>query len=301
MTLSQNDMGRAFEYSVALAMAERLPADLTPGLQLVVAKECFKRCSNIEQQKMVKAAREVAAFLVAHDTNLSDTGCVVRVQSDRAGQQGDVRDIVVTNHNSSQEIGISAKNRHYAVKHSRLSEHIDFGSEWFGVPCSSTYFDTVRPIFRDLHARQRRQELWRNIPNKKELYYQPVLQAFQTEMRSLFESQPQQVANRLIHYLLGRFDFYKVIKENGTVVSISSFNLGGSLGWGTRLPIPTSLQITPKPDSDTTLFMVFNQGWQISFRIHNASSKVEPSLKFDVAPVGFPSRMSRHSIDYDQL
>jgi hypothetical protein len=116
-------------------------------------------------------------------------------------------------------------------------------------------------------------------------------------MRLLFEAHPQQVANGIIHYLLGRFDFYKVIKENGTV-SISSFNLGGSLGWGTRLPIPTNLQITPKPDSDTTLLMVFNQGWQISFRIHNASSRVEPSLKFDVAPVGFPSRMSRHSIDY---
>jgi hypothetical protein len=99
---------------------------------------------------------------------------------------------------------------------------------------------------------------------------------------------------------LGRYDFYKVIKENGTV-SISSFNLGGTLGWGTRLPIPTSFQISPKPESDTTLLMVFNQGWQISFRIHNASSKVEPSLKFDVAPVGFQSRMSRHSIDYDQL
>jgi hypothetical protein len=183
-------MGRAFEYSVALAMVERLPAELTPSLQLAVAKECFKRCSNREQQKMVKAAREVAAFLAAHDTKLSDTGCVVRVQSDRAGQQGDVRDIVVTNHDFSQEIGISAKNRHYAVKHSRLSEHIDFGSEWFGVPCSSIYFDTVRPIFQDLHARQKRQELWRNIPNKKELFYLPVLQAFQTEMTSLCETQP---------------------------------------------------------------------------------------------------------------
>lgn len=32
-----------------------------------------------------------------------------------------------------------------------------------------------------------------------------------------------------------------------------------------------------------------DNGWQISFRIHNASSKVEPSLKFDVELIGQPT------------
>ena len=31
-----------------------------------------------------------------------------------------------------------------------------------------------------------------------------------------------------------------------------------------------------------------NEGWQISFRIHNASSRVEPSLKFDINLVSAP-------------
>lgn len=30
-------------------------------------------------------------------------------------------------------------------------------------------------------------------------------------------------------------------------------------------------------------------GWQFSFRIHNASIKVEPSLKFDVQILGIPT------------
>lgn len=34
--------------------------------------------------------------------------------------------------------------------------------------------------------------------------------------------------------------------------------------------------------------MYLNNGWQLSFRIHNASSKVEPSLKFDVQFIGMP-------------
>ena len=35
--------------------------------------------------------------------------------------------------------------------------------------------------------------------------------------------------------------------------------------------------------------MFMDEGWQFSFRIHNASTKVEPSLKFDVQIVGMPT------------
>ena len=209
-----------------------------------------------------------------------------------------MRDVIVYNTALSQEIGISAKNRHWAVKHSRLSEQIDFGSDWFGVRCSSNYFHTIVPIFRELHSRKRRNEKWRDIPNKKQLYYMPVLQAFHTEMSELFEHSPDQVARGLVRYLLGRYDFYKVIKENGNV-SIMSFNIGGTLKWGSRIPLPTRIiEISMKPRSETTLIMTFDQGWQISFRIHNASTKVEPSLKFDINIIGLPQSASRHVITY---
>ena len=43
-----------------------------------------------------------------------------------------------------------------------------------------------------------------------------------------------------------------------------------------------------KTNSSNTVEMYLNNGWQLSFRIHNASSKVEPSLKFDVQFIGMP-------------
>ncbi len=46
-----------------------------------------------------------------------------------------------------------------------------------------------------------------------------------------------------------------------------------------------------KPNSDNTVEMYFNHGWQISFRIHNASSRVESSLKFDVQFIGMPPKV----------
>lgn len=298
MRLSQNDMGRAFEYCVAIAFSERLPATLTKNRQLSTACQCFERCPNAEQQNMVNAAREVAAFLAAHDKRFSDIGCSLFLQSDQMGQTGDVRDIVIHNSKLNSDIGISAKNRHWAVKHSRLSEQIDFGYDWIGMHCSNNYFHTITPIFRELHTKQRLGELWRNIPDKKQRYYLPVLQAFQTEINSLLKKD-NNVAMRIVLYLLGKYDYYKVIKENGEV-AIISFNINGTLGWGSRMPLPKRMiEISPKSSSDTTLIMTFDSGWQISFRIHNASMMVEPSLKFDINIIGLPSATSRHVIPYN--
>ena len=246
----------------------------------------------------LKHLDEATAFLTAHDDRLSERDCRISLQSDQMGKLGDVRDVIVHNANLNKDIGISAKNRHWAVKHSRLSERIDFGSDWFGIRCSDNYFHQVTPIFRELNSRRRRGEKWHDIPDKKQLYYMPILQAFQTEMQSLFQSQPHEVARGLVKYLLGKYDYYKVIKEDGTV-SIMSFNIDGTLKWGSKIPLPTLIMnISQKPESETTLFMYFDKGWQISFRIHNASTIVEPSLKFDINIIGLPSTLSRQVINY---
>lgn len=298
MSLSQNDMGRAFEYGVALSLSKRLPARLETNPKIKNSKKCFERCSPREQDNIVKASEEAAAFLAAHDTRLSDAGCFIYLQSDQMGKEGDVRDIIVNNMTLKQEIGISAKNRHWAVKHSRLSEQLDFGFDWFGVHCSPSYFHTVVPVFRELRTRHRKKEKWRDIPDKKQLYYMPILQAFKTELDALFKANTVRVASGLVQYLLGRFDFYKVIKENGNV-SIMSFNIAGSLKWGSKMSLPTRIiETSMKPHSETTLIVTFDKGWQISFRIHNASTRVEPSLKFDINIVGSPLLASRHVIEY---
>ena len=48
------------------------------------------------------------------------------------------------------------------------------------------------------------------------------------------------------------------------------------------------IELEYKNDSDTTLIMVLDEGWQISFRIHSASTLVENSLKFDIQLIGNP-------------
>jgi hypothetical protein len=298
MTLSQNESGRAFEYGLAISLSNQLPAPIRDDSPARLAKRCFEKCSEVEKENIVRAAAEVALFLIAHDNRLSNSGCSIRIQPDSAGKKGNVRDIVVTNNRLEEEIGISAKHRHHALKLSRLSEQIDFGWDWFRVHCSAEYFHQIVPIFRELRTRQRNKERWRDIANKRQLYYLPVLHAFSTEVQRLFSKQSSAVAEGLIHYLLGRHDFYKIIKENGEV-SFTSFNIDGSLKWGSKIPLPTRIiEIAQKPRNETTLLMTFDHGWQVSFRIHNASTNVEPSLKFDINMEGMPSLLSRHISNY---
>jgi hypothetical protein len=298
MILSQNDMGRAFEYSLAVRLAEYLPATFNEDKHVLNAQSCFAFVPDSEKLNMIAAAREAVAFLVAHDNRLAENGCSITMQTDQAGMHGDVRDIIIHNQTLNQDIGISAKNRHWALKHSRLSEDIDFGYEWMGIHCSPAYIQLITPIFRELRSRQRHGEKWHDIPDKIQRYYMPILQAFQIEIHQLFKNHPNEVSKALMKYLLGKYEHYKVVKENGEV-SITSFNIDGHLKWGSKIPLPTNIiEIRRKANSQTTVIITFDKGWQISFRIHNASTYVEPSLKFDITIIGQPAQVSRHVINY---
>jgi hypothetical protein len=117
---------------------------------------------------------------------------------------------------------------------------------------------------------------------------------------------PGTVAERLIEYLIGNQDFYKVIKGSNKV-EIQAYNLHGTLNLPfesvkpkakvPKLKLPSRLiEVVFQENSKTTLLVTLNEGWQISFRIHNASSRIEPSLKFDINLVSAP-----HSLFTNQL
>lgn len=200
MSLSQNDSGRAFEYGLASSLARHLPAALRASPILLTARRCYQACAPNEQQRINAASDEVALFLIAHDKRLAETGCAVYLQSDQLGRRGDVRDIIVHNTMQHADVGISAKNRHFAVKHSRLSGRINFGADWLGVPCSDDYFNAVSPLFDELRRRKERGERWSELPDKKQRFYIPVMQAFQAEMQALCAREPKLVPKALVKY-----------------------------------------------------------------------------------------------------
>jgi hypothetical protein len=158
MKNSQYINGRAFEYGLTIALSENMHLDLTNNHSLKNALDCFLKCSTEEQRNIKLASKEVAKFILSKEFRFSDSNCSVFLQSDQMGEKGDVRDIVLHHSKLDVDIGISAKNRHYAIKHSRLSHKIDFGLEWFNTPCSTEYFHTISPIFKDLQDRRNKKE-----------------------------------------------------------------------------------------------------------------------------------------------
>jgi hypothetical protein len=65
--------------------------------------------------------------------------------------------------------------------------------------------------------------------------------------------------------------------------------------------LPTRLvALEFKANSSNTVEMYLDNGWQLSFRIHNAKSTVEPSLKFDIQFVGMPPSVCTFTCEWHE-
>lgn len=315
---SQTINGKAFEYTLLKQFLERLSKETTVTVvendPYKTALKCFNSFSEKEQSHYSLAASFAVNFLIDIEPRLSngisDKDILqLEIVSDKEGQSGDVRDVLAIRSLQKWEIGISAKNNHRAVKHSRLSNDIDFGQKWLGVPCSVEYFKEIKPIFDNLariRTATKATQKWDTLGDYHTSVYVPILDAFRKELLRLDNENPNSVAERLIEYLIGKQDFYKVIKGKDKV-EIQAYNLHGTLNLPfesvkpkakvQKLKLPNRLiEVVYQEDSKTTLLVTLNEGWQISFRIHNASSRIEPSLKFDINLVSAP-----HTLFTNQL
>lgn len=310
--------GKAFEYSLLNQFHVRLK-DLTKVVIIEndpykTAFKCFNSFNETEQSHYNLVASFAVNFLLDIEPRLSngiDSSDILELEvvADKAGQFGDIRDVLAIRSLQKWEIGISAKNNHRAVKHSRLSNDIDFGLKWLGIPCSVDYFSEIKPIFdrlAEIRTSSNSKQKWDTLGDYHTSVYVPVLDAFKKELLRLDKENQGIVAEKLISYLVGNQDFYKVIKGKNKV-EIQAYNLHGTLNLPfenikpkakvPKLKLPNRLiEVVYQDNSKTTLIVTLSEGWQISFRIHNASSRIEPSLKFDINLVSAP-----HSLFTNQL
>jgi len=310
--------GKAFEYSLLNEFYERLSiitkVSVIKDDPYITALTCFNSFNETEQNQYRLTASFAVNFLLDIEPRLSNgitlhDNLQLQILSDYQGQSGDVRDVLAIRLLQGWEIGISAKNNHYAVKHSRLSNDIDFGEKWLNTPCSNNYFNVVNPIFDNLAEIRKISKAthkWSVLGNHQTSVYIPILNAFKDELLRLDENNPGIVAKRLVEYLIGNKDFYKVIKTKGKV-EIQAYNIQGSLNLPIgknkpkdkipRIKLPNRLiEVVYKNNSKTTLLVTMDEGWQISFRIHTAKSTIEPSLKFDINLVSAPHSLYKNKL-----
>ena len=315
---SQTINGKAFEYALLNQFFERLEkitqTSVVDNAPFQTALKCFETFDEKEQGQYKLVASFAVNFLLDIEPRLSNgirENDILQLEiiSDKEGQTDDVRDVLAIRSLQKWEIGISAKNNHRAVKHSRLSNDINFGQKWLGFPCSSEYFAEIKPIFdnlAELRTASKATQKWSTLGDYHSSVYVPVLDAFKKELVRLDKANPGIVAERLVECLIGNQDFYKIIKGKSKV-EIQAYNLHGTLNLPfesikpkfkiQRLKLPNRLiEVVYQDNSKTTLLVTLSEGWQISFRIHNTSSRIEPSLKFDINLVSAP-----HSLFVNKL
>lgn len=307
MSANSNNQGRAYEYAWMTTLFETLDPLRETGIVCNSSYDANERAWNAiseEKQKLYTISANAAVNTIIElepmmEENSGDT-LLLEFQKDESGESGDVRDVVIRRDDVNWEIGLSIKHNHDAVKHSRLSHVLDFGKEWYGIPCSDQYWDDISPVFDLLKLEQRRRTAWSDLDDKEGDVYVPLLQAFLNEVYRAYNEDPS-VAVKMFEYLVGIKDYHKIVShDNKRMTLIHTFNLHGTLNQPgkvkvsafevSQVDIPTEIiAMRFKKNSNTTVEIYMDNGWAFSFRIHSASTIVQPSLKFDVQFISTPS------------
>ena len=143
MSDKSNNQGRAYEFVCLLSLGEEIgkfrPVNIVQNSSYLAAEYAWNTLSP-EMKNIYKVSSYAAVIQIFElEPRIMEKGGDVlelRIQSDTKGKEGDVRDILIVRHNIQWEIGLSLKHNHFAVKHSRLSQKLDFGAKWYGIPCS---------------------------------------------------------------------------------------------------------------------------------------------------------------------
>ena len=300
-TSNSSIYGKAYEYACILALVDKVgnirEIEIDENDSVSIARQRYNSIGETMRTEMKLSANAGIAAIMDMEPRIEEDGkdkLTVTLQPDNvATRYGDIRDVLIIRRSIEWEIGISVKHNHCALKHSRLSPHIDFGKEWMGVPCSPRYFENINKVFDRLAIAKNKNKLWSELPSKEDEVYVPLLKAFMEEFHSLQES--NNVTSKLVEYLIGSNgrDYYKLIHHNNHTATVMPFNLYGTLNHSSnsqepRIDVPLIelpdriIELAFKEGSKTTIVLTMNKGWSITMRLHNAKKSVELSLKFDI-------------------
>lgn len=300
MSARSNNLGRGFEFAFLQILYENIKEHrdikIINNSSLEASKRAYeivgREIQNLYSQSICSVMDKIfelePLILSGNDT------IHIYIQNDKKAELGDVRDIIIERKDITWQIGFSLKHNHFAVKHSRLSQSNDFGKKWYDKSCSDDYWDKILPIFEFLSTQKGKK--WSELADKESEIYQPILSAFKDEILLQNKNKELNIPRKIVEYLLGIFDFYKIISiDRSKLTQIQTFNLHGTLNQNSKLIIPIInlpsriINFDFKPNSKNTLELYLDEGWQFNFRLHNASTMIESSLKFDIQIVGMPT------------
>ena len=311
MSASNTVNGKAFEFACLLEIRRQA---LAAGKEVVLNdhedqfRTAYNALNSLDDNTRTRyklAAKSGINTIAGLEPRLlnGDGRLYLAIASDAAGVNGDVRDVVCVrsqDYDGRWEIGLSCKHNHAALKHPRITEEMDFGTDWIGTKCSMEFFSAMRPIIQPLITAGANRVEWTQIQDKFASYYIPILEAYLQEIKRMCAADSE-TPKKLLEYFFGRNDFYKVIMDEGRkTTQIEGFNMSGTLNRNykqnrptaavARITYPTRL-IEAVRKSNTTIVLTFDGGWAVSMRLHNKDKIAKPtSLAWDVNLEGLPPK-----------
>ena len=304
MSNQSNKLGRSYEYACLIVLYREIKqfrqVKIIENSSFTAALKSWELLTIEEQEQYLISANAIINTIFEFEPLIqeknNDDILELQLQKDSKGETADVRDILIIRSSIGWEIGLSVKHNHFAAKHSRLSKNIDFGEKWLNIPVSQNYKNEIQPIFAYLEQEKQKGTNWRDLKNKEDEIYYPLMLAFKNELNRIYQQHGAIVARKMVEYFLGKYDFYKVISvDNKQKTQLQVFNLHQQLGKNRvqklkSIPLPTEILYLDFPkNKKNTLLLCLDEGWQFSLRIHNAKTAVEPSLKFDIQIKGMPA------------
>lgn len=273
-----NLYGRALEYAIVAELIQQLPPnqiELTQRALQDQQRDCqnYLSLSASMQQNYQRCAENIFDWLNLNFAILTQPILIDRLP-DHASRQGDVTDIRITTR--SQQINLSVKHNHKALKHQRPASTAQHCGYTKGSQEDTQFRIDYQHITNSFVATAQGFNNFRDLSEGVVLtnLYIPMCELVARFINNFCYLQLN--ASHLFTFLVGRIDFYKVIfHEQQGVVIIEAFN---------NLPPVTSVIAR---NNQNYVNLQFSNAWAISMRLHTASSQIQsnPSLKFDTQPV----------------
>lgn len=268
----------------------------------MAAKSAWETLESEDRKLYSLSAWATIELMFEKELNIDLQTCDVfriYIKADECYEVEDVCFIVIEFDDIVWEIGFSINYKPALVKHYRLSKDVDLGEKLYGVKYTQQYWDETNPVFSFLAEEKVKGTYFRDIGSIEEKIYVPLLNAFMKEIKAAIVKDAC-VPRRFVERMLSKYGFYNVISlDSQRVMAIQSYNIFSIFNKTNQVEEPKVLMsnielpkellyIGFKKSSKNTILICFDNGWQFSFRIHNAEDKVNTSLKFDIQIVGMP-------------
>lgn len=280
--VNSNERGRAFELVVrrallAYAVKKRVPAEETENSKKrePVEGKYFNALDAETQQSFVSGAWAFSKWVDGQGWLDNATEMVLDRIPDNKAKERDPTDIrlrITYADCKKKDKNISVKHRHSALCHPRLPSLAQQCGFEKGSKVDKDYRKSYKDIWNEFYGKVKK------LKQKVETYSE--LDRIDKSYRGdwLYESlqlntikflnekaNNEERAVAFFEYLVGEVDYY-VLKNEKSFIEVKDFS---------GIEAPKGFKIIYPYKSKTTFLMEFDNGWNISMRLHTASSRIE--------------------------